>query len=49
MQTKKIALITMLFIYTVLCGIIIADSGTSSVAGSERPVLVDKFVELVWN
>lgn len=40
-QTKKTVLLAILFIYTVVCGIIIADTGTSSVAGSGRPCILD--------
>ncbi len=37
---KKTALVTALFVYTVLCGILIADLGTSAVAGSTRMTLI---------
>ncbi len=41
-QEKKTALLTMLFVYTVICGIIIADLGTSSVAGSTRKTIIEQ-------
>ncbi|MCK9478986.1 MAG: hypothetical protein M0R40_05735 [Firmicutes bacterium] len=40
-QTKKTALLAILFLYTVICGILIADIGTSSIAGSSRGCIFD--------
>jgi hypothetical protein len=40
-QTQKIVLTAILFVYTVICGIVIADIGTSTVAGSARPSIID--------
>ncbi|OQB14749.1 MAG: hypothetical protein BWY15_00900 [Firmicutes bacterium ADurb.Bin193] len=46
-ETKKTALVIMLFIYTVICGIIIADCGTSAIAGFSRALLVNKIIDII--
>ena len=46
-SVKKVVFVTVLAIYTVLCGIIIADCGADSVAGGERQNIVQSIGELV--
>lgn len=43
-QKKKTVLVIALFVYVVLCGIIIADLGTCSVAGRKRGSIVEKII-----
>ncbi|NLB80956.1 MAG: hypothetical protein GX800_04965 [Clostridiaceae bacterium] len=38
--TNKAVLLALLFLYTVICGIIIADIGIACIAGSTRPNLL---------
>jgi hypothetical protein len=41
-QMKKTLLIFVLFVYVVVCGILIADLGTCSVAGGRYESIVEK-------